>query len=51
MLEVEDIVLDIEAELHEMNYIVATLDVINSLGAVAVENNFVRPVSTHIMYV
>ena len=50
ILEVEEYILDIESDLHEMNYILATLDVISSLGQVASENHFVRPVCSYVYF-
>lgn len=43
LLLIEDKLLEFESSLHELTEILATMDVIISLGMIAFENNFCRP--------
>ena len=44
LYQVEEAILGAELELHALNDALATLDAVISLGTLALENGFVRPV-------
>ena len=51
LLQLEEQILDVEVELYELHDILATLDVVVALAAVAKEHNFTKPVSVQNMVV